>query len=265
MAHAAQSDGIECDLAGALKRGELYVEYHPFADRAGERVLGVEALVRWKRANGETVPPSVFVPVAERSELIHEIGEWVLRRACEEAHRWPSLTVAVNLSPVQLRRSDLADRIAQVLTQSKTDPRRIELEITETALLDIDDTTLTAIDRLRQLGLSIALDDFGTGYSSLTSLRHLPIDKIKIDSSFVSHVDSMVDATIVHAVASIGRALGLKVVAEGIETEDQRKFVAAAGVHAMQGDLFSKPLNGDQVADFVAEYEGHLSSPKAIA
>jgi EAL domain-containing protein (putative c-di-GMP-specific phosphodiesterase class I)/signal transduction histidine kinase/CheY-like chemotaxis protein len=249
-----QSDDIEHELTRALKRGELHVEYQPFVDRAETKVLGVEALVRWTKVDGETVSPSAFVPIAERSDLIHEIGEWVLRRACEEARHWPSLTVAVNLSPVQLRRPDLVDRIERILAQSKIDPRRIELEITETALLDVDDHTLKSIKRLRELGLSIALDDFGTGYSSLTSLRDLPIDKIKIDSSFVSRVDSMVDATIVHAVTSIGRALGLKVVTEGIETDDQRKFVAAAGVYALQGDLFSQPLRSADVADFVAGF-----------
>ncbi len=231
------------------------VEYQPFVDRAGERVLGVETLVRWNRA-GESVSPAVFVPMAEQSGLIHALGEWVLRRACEDACRWPGLTVAVNLSPVQFRHPDLADRIARILAETGLDPRRLELEITETAVLDVDDGVLAIIGQLRQIGVSIALDDFGTGYSSLTLLRKLPIDKIKIDSSFASHVDLMVDATIVHAVASIGRALGLKVVAEGIETPDQHKFVAAAGVHAVQGDLFARSMPGQDVAAFVAAFEG---------
>ena len=179
-----------------------------------------------------------------------------MRRACEDARRWPGLTVAVNLSPVQFRHPDLADRIARILAETGLDPRRLELEITETAVLDVDDGVLAMIEQLRQIGVSIALDDFGTGYSSLTLLRRLPIDKIKIDGSFASHVDLMVDATIVHAVASIGRALGLKVVAEGIETSDQHKFVAAAGVHAIQGDLFARPMQRQDVAAFVAAFEG---------
>jgi EAL domain-containing protein (putative c-di-GMP-specific phosphodiesterase class I) len=258
-------DDIENELARAIKRDELYVEYQPFVDRAGERVLGVETLVRWKKASGETVSPSVFVPVAEQCGLIHEIGEWVLRRACEDAQQWPSLVVAVNLSPVQFRHPGLADRIEQILSESNIDPRRIELEITETALLHIDDAVLDTIDRMRRLGLSVALDDFGTGYSSLTSLRNLPVDKIKIDGSFVSHVDLMVDATIVHAVASIGRALGLKVVAEGIETAEQHRFVAAAGVHAMQGDLFSRSLKPADVAGFVTGFANRGRPSKAIS
>jgi EAL domain-containing protein (putative c-di-GMP-specific phosphodiesterase class I) len=173
--------------------------------------------------------------------------------------------VAVNLSPVQFRHPGLADRIEQILSESNIDPRRIELEITETALLHIDDAVLDTIDRMRRLGLSVALDDFGTGYSSLTSLRNLPVDKIKIDGSFVSHVDLMVDATIVHAVASIGRALGLKVVAEGIETAEQHRFVAAAGVHAMQGDLFSRSLKPADVAGFVTGFANRGRPSKAIS
>ena len=159
-------------------------------DRAGKQVLGVEALCRWRRGGTDNVPPSVFVPIAERNGFIVELGEWVLRRACEHAPAWPGLTIAVNISPIQFRRPGFADRIERILSESTIDPNRIELEITETALLNADAAVLETIEQLHRRGVSFALDDFGTGYSSLTSLRSFPIDKIKIDRSFVSNVGS---------------------------------------------------------------------------
>ncbi len=235
-------DSMERDLHLAIERHELSVEYQPFVDRAGRQVLGLEALVRWLRNGTDDVPSSVFVPIAERTGFIDELGEWVLRQACKDALAWPTLIVAINISPIQFRRPGLADRIEQILSESGADPNRIELEITETALLDSEAAVLQTMDQLHQRGVSFALDDFGTGYSSLTTLRRFPVDKIKIDRSFVSNVGTTIDATIVHAVVSIGRALGLKVVAEGVETVEQQRFVTAAGVHAMQGYLFARPM-----------------------
>jgi EAL domain-containing protein (putative c-di-GMP-specific phosphodiesterase class I) len=203
----------------------------------------------------DDVPPSVFVPIAERTGFIEDISKWVLRRACEDALAWPRLTVAVNISPVQFRRPGLADRIEKILSESAIDSARIELEITESVLLDAEAAVLQTIEQLHHRGVSFALDDFGTGYSSLTSLRRFPIDKIKIDRSFVSNVGSTIDATIVHAIVSIGRALGLKVVAEGVETVEQQKFVATAGVHAMQGYLFARPMSNMSVSAFAAEFD----------
>lgn len=252
------ADSLENDLCLAIERRELDVEYQPFVDRAGKQVLGVESLVRWKRGGMDNVPPSVFVPIAERNGLIEELGEFVLRRACQDALAWPGLTVAVNVSPIQFQRPGLADRIEQILSETAIGPDRIELEITETALIDAEVAVQQAIEQLHHRGVSFALDDFGTGFSSLTSLRRFPIDKIKIDRSFVSCIGSTVDATIVHAVVSIGRALGLKVVAEGVETLEQQKFVAAAGVHAMQGYLFARPMRSTDVAAFVAEFDGRF-------
>ena len=178
-----------------------------------------------------------------------------------DALAWPKLTVAVNISAIQFRRSGLADRIEQILSESAIDPARIELEITETALLDAEAAVLRTMEQLHRRGVSFALDDFGTGYSSLASLRRFPFDKIKIDQSFVSNVGSTVDATIVHAVVSIGRALGLKVVAEGVETVEQQKFVATAGVYALQGYLFARPMKNTDVAAFVAEFNDRSRGP----
>jgi EAL domain-containing protein (putative c-di-GMP-specific phosphodiesterase class I) len=258
------ADNIEKDLYLAIERQELDVEYQPFVDRAGKQVLGVETLVRWRRGGTDDVPPSVFVPIAEQTGFVVEMGEWVLRRACEDALAWPKLIVAVNISPIQFRRPGLADRIEQILSESTIDPSRVELEITETALLNAEAAVLQTIEQLHHRGVSFALDDFGTGYSSLTSLRRFPIDKVKIDRSFVSNVGLTIDATIVHAVVSLGRALGLKVVAEGVETVEQQKFVTAAGVHAMQGYLFARPMKSTDVAAFVAEFDDHFR-PSTLA
>jgi EAL domain-containing protein (putative c-di-GMP-specific phosphodiesterase class I)/signal transduction histidine kinase/AmiR/NasT family two-component response regulator len=257
------ADSLEKDLYLAIERRELDLEYQPFVDRAGGQVLGVEALCRWRRGGGDNVPPSVFVPIAERTGFIVEMGEWVLRRACEDARAWPGLTIAVNISPIQFRRSGFADRIEQILSESSIDPSRIELEITETALLNAEAAVLQTIEQLHRCGVSFALDDFGTGYSSLTSLRRFPIDKVKIDRSFVSNTGLAIDATIVHAIVSLGRALGLKVVAEGVETVEQQRFVSAAGVHAMQGYLFARPMKSADVAAFVAAFNDRSQAPAA--
>ena len=257
------ANALEKDFHLAIERGELEVEYQPFLDRAGRQVLGVEALARWRK-DGDIVPPSTFVPIAERTGFIEEMGKWVLRRACADALAWPRLTVAVNISPIQFRRPELADQVERILSESAIEPDRVELEITETAMLDAEVAVLNTIDQLHRLGVTFALDDFGTGYSSLTSLRRFQIDKIKIDRSFVANIGLAVDATIVHAIVSIGRALGLKVVAEGVETVEQQKFVAAAGVHAMQGYLFARSMKNTNVSRFIAELE-ERSRPTPLA
>jgi EAL domain-containing protein (putative c-di-GMP-specific phosphodiesterase class I)/CheY-like chemotaxis protein len=255
---------LEDDLHGAIERRELDVAYQPLVDRVGRRVLGVEALVRWRRGGVDNVPPSVFVPIAERTGFIGEMGEWVLRRACKDALGWPDLTVAVNVSPLQFRLSGLADRIERVLSESAVDPTRVVLEITETATLDAEAAVRRTIEQLHHRGVSFALDDFGTGYSSLTCLRRFPFDEIKIDRSFVSNVGLTIDATIVHAVVSIGRALGLKVVAEGVETTEQQTFLKAAGVYAMQGYLFARPMNSGDVAAFLASFDERFQISGAL-
>ena len=252
------ADGMEKEFRLALDRGQLDVEYQPFVDRTGKQVLGVEALVRWNRSAAGNVPPSVFVPIAERIGCIDQMGEWVLRRACENARSWPSLILAVNISALQFRRADLAGRIEKILSETGVDPTRIELEITETALLDAETAVLKTMEQLHGLGVSFALDDFGVGFSSLASLRRFPFNKIKIDQSFVSNVNSATEATIVHAVVSIGRALGLKVVAEGVENVEQQRFVATAGVYALQGYLFARPMKSADVEAFVKDFDSRF-------
>jgi EAL domain-containing protein (putative c-di-GMP-specific phosphodiesterase class I) len=239
---APASDDMEQALARAIERNELFVLYQPIVDRTGTRTCGVEALVRWQPAGSEPVSPGDFIPLAEKTGLINPIGDWVLRRACTDMAAWPGLTLAVNVSAIQFGQRDLAARFEAIVTECGFDWRRLDLEITETALLEAEDAVVRVMKRLHGLGATFSLDDFGTGYSSLTYLRKFPFGKIKIDRSFVSDVGMMVDATIVHAVISIGRALGLKVVAEGVEEAEQQRFLSAAGVHFMQGYRFGKPL-----------------------
>ncbi|MFL5070057.1 MAG: EAL domain-containing protein [Xanthobacteraceae bacterium] len=242
------SNEVERALPFALERDELFLLYQPIVDRTGSLTCGVEALVRWNRG-GELVPPSIFIPVAERSGLIHDIGDWVLRRACQDAAAWPSLTVAVNVSALQFAQADFAERFGRIMSAANLDARRLEVEITESALLEAEDAVLAAMKQLSARGVGFALDDFGTGYSSLNYLRRYPVGKIKIDRSFVVSLDKMLNATIVHAVAAIGRSLGLKLVAEGVETTEQQRFLAAAGVHFMQGFLFGHPAPKQAITD----------------
>ncbi len=247
-APVAASGGPAQVLQAALARNELFLVYQPIVDRAGARTCGVEALVRWTRPDGESVHPGDFVPIAEKSGAIHELGDWVLRRACEEAAAWPMITLSVNVSPLQFTRADLAQRFAKILSETRFDGKRLVLEITETSLLEAASAVLGAMEHLAGLGVTFALDDFGTGYSSLTYLRRFPFDKIKIDRSFVANLGGAVDATIVHAVASIGRSLGLKLVAEGVENEEQQRFLVTAGIHFLQGERFGRPVRADEIS-----------------
>jgi EAL domain-containing protein (putative c-di-GMP-specific phosphodiesterase class I) len=245
------SNELERALPLALDRDELFLLYQPIVDRTG-KTYGVEALLRWNRDGGELVPPSVFVPIAERTGLIHDIGDWVLRRACQDAAAWPSLMVAVNVSALQFAQAGFAERFGCILAATNMDPRRLEVEITETALLEAEDGVLATMRQLGARGIMFALDDFGTGYSSLNYLRRYPVGKIKIDRGFVSSLDTIVNATIVHAVTAIGRSLGLKLVAEGVETVEQQRFLAAAGVHFLQGDLFGRPAPKQAITERLA-------------
>jgi EAL domain-containing protein (putative c-di-GMP-specific phosphodiesterase class I)/signal transduction histidine kinase/CheY-like chemotaxis protein len=242
LAAEAQA-ALQRDLRSAIAQDELAVMYQPQMDRTGSTMVGVEALVRWNRPGHGLVLPGAFIPLAEKTGDIIALGEWVLRRACSDAQRWPGLALAVNASSLQVSRPDFADTVETILRETGLDPRRLELELTETALLGHEEGTVQAMQHLRHLGVSLALDDFGTGYASLTCLRNFPFNKIKIDRSFVENLDSGIDAaTIVHAVVSIGRSLGMKVVAEGVQTEEQRHFLAVAGVHVHQGYLFGRPV-----------------------
>jgi len=246
---------LEGDLREAIANDHLKLLYQPIVNKSGETVVGVEALCRWTHATRGEIPPSEFIAVAEHSGLIIELGAWVLRRACLDGKAWPGLTVSVNVSPLQFRRTDFFDVVQRTLSDTEFDPARLEIELTESVLLGNVDTAEAGMVRLKALGVRLALDDFGTGYSSLLYLRRLPFDKLKIDRSFVLSIEKAADAAaIVHAVVSLGRGLGMKVTAEGVETADQQLFLRAAGVHFMQGYRFGKAVTA-------AEITARLQSP----
>jgi EAL domain-containing protein (putative c-di-GMP-specific phosphodiesterase class I) len=212
----------------------------------------VEALLRWNHPERGWLAPAAFVPIAEETGLIHDLGRWVLRQACAVARTWPYLSVAVNLSPVQFRTRGFAEDVLAIVAEAGAKPAQIELEVTESILLDNDDLVRDAISYLRKAGFRIALDDFGTGYSSLSYLRDFQVDKLKIDRSFTNSLGEANDAAaIIEAVVRLGHAMGLSVTAEGVETPEQRAFLEAAGCNELQGFLFSAAIPEDDIADWM--------------
>ncbi|HEY4980386.1 MAG TPA: GGDEF domain-containing phosphodiesterase [Pseudolabrys sp.] len=249
---------LEGDLREAIENDHLQLHYQPIVNKSGETMVGVEALCRWAHPQRGKIEPTEFIAAAEHSGLIIELGAWVLRRACLDGKAWPGLPVAVNVSPLQFRRSDFAELVERTLAETQFDPARLELELTESALLGNLDIVEASMVRLKALGVRLALDDFGTGYSSLLYLRRFPFDKLKIDRSFVRSIEKAADAAaIVHAVVSLGRGLGMKVTAEGVETADQQLFLRAAGVHSMQGYRFGRAVPA-------AEITARLQAPESF-
>jgi len=247
-AQAARRLGLERQLSRALEENEFVLHYQPQVDMASKGIVGVEALIRWAHPRWGMVLPADFIHIAEDTAQICSIGEWVLTQACRQAAQWrrlalPGLRLSVNLSCVQLRRDDVVDRVAEILEQTDTPPEQLVLEITETGILEDTESAVRALEKLRDLGLSIYIDDFGTGYSSLALLRQLPVDGLKIDRSFISNVASRdKDARITEAIVAMADRLRLTVVAEGVETADQVHFLKALNCNLMQGFLFSEPL-----------------------
>jgi len=241
---------MEDDLRQALREGDqLRLYFQPEMGPDGHDIVGLEALLRWQHPRRGLVSPEQFIPVAEEAGLMGSLGEWVFKEACAASRRWPELFIAVNLSPVQFRDKDFPDQLIRMARDAKVDSVRLELEITEGVLLEDNETVRQALAKLRKSGFRIALDDFGTGYSSLSYLRKFEVDKIKIDRSFVQHLGNKVDsASLIEAVIMIGRAMGLTVTAEGVETNEQRHFLSMAGCNQMQGHLFSRALPASQVS-----------------
>jgi len=234
---------LEVDLRRALAEGEFHLVYQPVVRLDTGETTGMEALLRWTHPERGAIPPVEFIPVAEETRLIMPIGEWVLREACTEAARWPeSIRLAVNLSAVQFRNRNLVATVMNAFAAAGLSARRLELEITETVLMQEDDTILSMLHQLRGLGVRIAMDDFGTGYSSLGYLRSFPFDKIKIDRSFVSGKCSTAESeAIIRAIAELGTTLGIETTAEGIETTQQMELVRRAGCTEGQGYLIGRP------------------------
>jgi EAL domain-containing protein (putative c-di-GMP-specific phosphodiesterase class I) len=246
---------LELDLRKALVEHEFELFYQPIVDLQSNRVSGFEALLRWNHPTQGLISPADFIPIAEDMGLITPLGEWVLRQACKEAVGWPErVKVAVNLSPAQFKSKTLALAVTTALADSGLAPARLELEITESVLLQDNDTVRAVLHQMRELGVRISMDDFGTGYSSLSYLRSFPFDKIKIDQSFVrdmcQHDDSI---AIVRAVAGLGRNLGMSTTAEGVETNEQLGRLRDEGCTEVQGYLFSRPLPASEVPRLLAQ------------
>ena len=245
-----ETRALQEDLRLAIQRDEIKLHYQPQANIDGT-VTGFEALVRWYHPRQGLVPPDVFIPLAEENGTIVALGEWVLRTACREAASWPRpMNIAVNLSPVQFRHGDLPNLVHQILLETGLSPKRLELEITEGVLIRDFNRAVAMLRRFKNLGVRTAMDDFGTGYSSLSYLQSFPFDKIKIDKAFINNLDhSQQSATIIRAVIALGRGLNVPVLAEGVETEEQLKFLAAEGCNEIQGYRIGRPL---PIADYAS-------------
>jgi len=240
---------IHRELPRAISANDLDLHYQPIVSSQGGRMVGVEALLRWDHATRGSIPPATFIPVAEQMGLMGMIGAFVLRRALDEAKRWPEdLYIAVNLSPLQVRDGTIVNLVRSALAESGVSPGRLVLEITEGVLIDNPDEMVKRIKDLHELGVRVALDDFGSGYSNLGYLQRFPLDKIKIDQSFVAALGrSSNGGVIIQAMVALGRALGLSVLVEGVETEHQRVLLRLAGCDEMQGFLFAKPAPASSI------------------
>jgi len=245
---------IRRELPRAIAADALELHYQPIVASDGSGIVGVEALLRWTHPERGAIGPALFVPVAEQMGLIDKLGAFVLRRALTEAKRWPSLYMAVNLSPLQVRDRGIVDLVRDVLAETGVAPARLILEITEGVLIDNPDEMIKRIEDLHALGVRMALDDFGSGYSNLGYLQRFPFDKLKIDKSFVSALGNSANGgVIIQAIVALGRALGLSVLVEGVETEQQRVLLRLAGCDEMQGFLFAKPAPAKAIDRLLAQ------------
>jgi len=252
---------LEKDLRDALSRNQFHLVYQPQISYREHRVVGVEALIRWQHPEHGLVPPDLFIPLAEQNGTIIAIGEWVLDQACRQLREWhdqgfTELRMAVNLSTVQLHHTELPRVVNNLMQIYRLPPRSLELEVTETGLMEDISTAAQHLLSLRRSGALIAIDDFGTGYSSLSYLKSLPLDKIKIDKSFVQDLlDDDDDATIVRAIIQLGKSLGMQVIAEGVETAEQEAYIISEGCHEGQGYHYSRPLPARELAAFLKQSE----------
>jgi diguanylate cyclase (GGDEF)-like protein/PAS domain S-box-containing protein len=242
---------LESQLRRALDRGQFELHYQPRVDMATRRIIGAEALIRWHLPEGGMVPPATFIPVAEEIGLVGPISEWVLSTACAQNKRWLDAglpcTVSVNISPQQFRGDSLVPLIARVVGETGIDPSSLEIEITESTVMHSGERMIETLHAIKELGVHIAIDDFGTGYSSLSYLKRFPVDRLKVDRSFVQHLADADDAVIVRAIIALGHNLGLKVLAEGVETDEQLEFLRSNGCDELQGYFFSEPLSAWQM------------------
>ena len=240
-------------LLAAIGRDEIVVFYQPQVSAISGELVAVECLARWNHRQLGVLAPAAFLPLIENDEAsVQMLGEAVLKQAVRDAAHWPDLTIALNVSPIQFRLPQLADRVVNIIQAAGFAPSRLELEILETSYFENPVQMCEVLTRLRSQGIRIALDDFGTGYSSLAALMELPLDKLKIDGSFVRKSGTIRSAAIIHAVVALARGIELKVTAEGVENEEQRSFLRAAGCHYLQGYLFGKPMPAGDFSALVA-------------
>ena len=248
---------LENRLAGAIKRNEFSVVYHPQCDIATGKITAFEALLRWKN-DGQIIPPLEFIPLLEGNGQIVEVGQWVFDQACAQSAQWRAqglpARVAINISPIQFRDPNFIQQVKDTIDQHNLPPNLVELEITEGLLVEDIENTSEKLFELTELGCRISVDDFGTGYSSLAYLKHLPIDVLKIDREFIKDIPAADDGTIAASVIVLGQSLNMEVLAEGVETSAQVAFLKANACHAYQGNLLSKPINGNQCIEFMQKF-----------
>ncbi len=239
---------IITDLRKAIEDRAIEVHYQPQVSADGNTIVGVEALARLRKPDGTLAQPDEFIPNAQSDlDAISLLGEFVLEQACRDARSWEQITVGVNVAPAQCNRPGFAAHVLDVIARSGITPQRLELEILESSWFDDATTAVDVLRRLRTAGVSIAMDDFGTGYASLGALLELPLNKLKIDRSFISKCHEIRSASIVHAIVALARAIGLKITAEGVENKTQARFLRVAGCHYLQGFFFSPPVPASQI------------------
>lgn len=239
---------IEPAFIQAMDEGKIKAHYQPQFVKDGSAIAGVEALVRWEQPDGSIAGPGSFMPEIEKNpDLLRLLGNYMLQQACTAALQWKDIKVGLNVNPVQFGEEDFSATVENILRETGLPACRLELEILETSWFQDPETAVRTLQHLRDQGISIALDDFGTGYSSLAVLMQLPLDKLKIDRSFITKSSEIKSASIVMAIVALARAIGLHVTAEGVETEAQQRFVRTAGCHYIQGYYYSKPVPAEEI------------------
>ena len=270
-AQAQQRKWLENQMRTALESQQFILYYQPKVNIVGGEVVGAEVLLRWRHPECGMVGPAQFIPIAESTGLIVPLGEWVVREASKQCVAWrrqglPPIPLAINVSAVQFRRSELVESIAEIIEETQIDPTWLGLEITESMIMDRVDPMMALLHRLHEIGIRLAIDDFGTGHSSLSYLRRFSVDTLKIDRSFVRNVENDADdATIAKAIISLGKSLNLRVIAEGVETERQLDFLREHGCEEAQGFFFSRPVSADDFAGWYRENEHCIGSANRVA
>ena len=259
------------DLRDAMEKEELQLFYQPQLDLQTGKIIGAEALLRWwkkdaSKEGGAFISPGEFIPIAEQSGLIVPIGEWVMRKACTTAKKWHDLygmdiRIAINVSAHQFSQSDICSFTQKTIGEIGINPHKVELEVTESVFMDDIQHTIESLQNLHAIGVELAIDDFGTGYSSLSYLRQFPIDRLKIDQSFIRNaLNDPDDASIARTIIALGRALNLFVIAEGVETKEHERFLVAEGCDEVQGFRYCRPIPEEDFVEFASNYNGKLDS-----